>query len=223
MVRPNRNAPPSSDLTGCWGLVVLILVIAGIGSLGKCSSDGSDGADTEASNLMETNIIAGVAAQAPPPVEPLRAPSVTRGAAHFRLALRAEGLPGAMIYSQNCYDALTHKFSWAKLDTCGAFDMQAVRAIEEAEPVGSDRELGYFQSEIAAGRYLAAATGGGEEAAEADTRLSDLQARTARAPLPVSETKSARPAEEANTTSDTVNLTEPDSILEPAETEDAAL
>jgi hypothetical protein len=199
------------------------LVIAGIGSIGKCSSGGSDGAGGEASNLMETNITAGVAAQVPPPVEPLRATSITRGATHMRLAYRAEGLPGAMIYSQNCYDALTHEFSWKKLDTCGAFDMLAVRVIVEAEPVGFAREVGYFQSEIAAGRYLAAATGGGEEAAEADKRLSDVQARAARSPLPVPKAKPVQPAEAVVTTPGTANLTEPESAAEPTETEDVDL
>jgi len=220
MVRPRRNAAqPPSDVAGGWGLAALILVIVGIVSIGKCSSGGGEGADTEASNLMETNITAGVAAQTPPPVQPLSAPSVTRGAAHFGLAYRAEGLPGAMIYSQNCYDALTHKFSWAKLDACGAFDMLAVRAIQDSDLMGMDGETNYFEAETAAGRYLAAATGGGEAAADADTRLSALQAKVARAPYPVHPPRIAKPDEETSETTKGADPADTENTHQPAEVE----
>jgi hypothetical protein len=171
---------------GSWGLGVLVIaILAFIAMVSKCSSS-PDALDTTSTNLMDGNISAGVAAQQPPAVEPLSKASVTRGISHFRLAYGAEAFPGAMIYSQNCYDALTHKFTWAKLDICGAVDMLAVRAILTADSANLDSETAYFESEAAAGRYLAAATGGGELAAEADNRLIDLQARTARATLPLS-------------------------------------
>jgi hypothetical protein len=146
-------------------------------------------------NLMDANISAGVAAQQLPAVEPLSKASVTRGISHFRLAYGVEAFPGAMIYSQNCYDALTHKFTWAKLDACGGFDMLAVRAMEDSDATSLDSEAAYFESEAAAGRYLAAATGGGEAAAEADNRLSNLQAKTAGAALPQSARKIVPPDE----------------------------
>lgn len=132
-------------------------------------------------NSAAMNIGGAIEAQSPAPVEPLSAASTNLGMGHLRAAFAAEGLPGAMVYSQNCYDALTREFSWAKLDTCGAFDLLAVRTADAGAPTGSSAEGVWFQSEAAAGRYLAAATGGGEEAANADIRLSELQARVARA------------------------------------------
>lgn len=213
----------SGNAAGGWGLVALVVIVVVIG---KCASSGGGSPATETSSLMESNITAGVAAQAPPAVKPLDASSVRRGAAHFRLAYRAEGLSGAMIYSQNCYDALTHKFGWGKLDSCGAFDLQAVRAIEEAEPADVDQELTYFQSETAAGRYLAAATGGGEDAAEADQRLSDLQSRTAKAPLPVSKPEPANANEPDEDAGDGASIISPQTVenmIQTANKEDTEL
>lgn len=91
--------------------------------------------------------------------------------------MQIEGLPGEMIYSQNCYDALSRQFSWPKLDACGAFDMRAVQALGDDEATGNEKEVEWFQSETAAGRYLKAAVSAGEDADEADVRLSDLQGR----------------------------------------------
>jgi hypothetical protein len=203
--------------------MVVGLIVVGIGSVSKCSSTDDKGATGNASSLMDSNISAGVAAQVPPSVEPLNAASVTRGATHFGLAYRAEGWPGAMIYSQNCYDALTHKFSWAKLDTCGAFDMLAVRGIVEADATTFDGEADYFQSETAAGRYLAAVTGGGEDATEADKRLSDLQAKAGRARSPVPATKPIQHNRENDDTSSNIASPAADNTAEPMETEDADL
>jgi hypothetical protein len=110
-----------------------------------------------------------------------------------------------MVYSQNCYDALGRAFTWRKLDRCGGFDMLAVRAIDDAAaPPAGERD--YFQSEAAAGRYLAAATSAGEPAEEADLRLSQLQARTAResAPAPRQEAVANDSADD-NTVSDVVD------------------
>jgi hypothetical protein len=96
-----------------------------------------------------------------------------------------------MIYSQNCYDALGRKFTWSKLDACGAFDAEAVLAVGEDETTEGGAETAWFQSETAAGRFLKAAIAAGEPADEADARWSDLQARVAfkhevRVPPPVS-------------------------------------
>jgi hypothetical protein len=145
----------------------------------QCSSGSADTAARD-SGLMDANISAAVEAQdTPQVVEPLSAAGVARGASHLRLAFAAEGLPGAMIYSQNCYDALSRKFDWLKLDSCGAFDALAVRAITDLDVTGLQREPAYFESEAAAGRYLAAATGAGQEPSEADQRLMDVQTKVA--------------------------------------------
>ncbi|WP_163364485.1 hypothetical protein, partial [Escherichia coli] len=79
-----------------------------------------------------------------------------------------------MIYSQNCYDALSRAFNWAKLDLCGGFDMLAVKAADGVDTAGLNTEIEYFGSEAAAGRYLALATKAGEAAEDADKRLEAL-------------------------------------------------
>ena len=194
---PARPAAQNSDAwLGC-GLVAAVLL--GIGAISKCS--GTPAPDNAAANFIDGSVSNGIAAQTPTPVEPLNAAAVTRGTAHLRLAITAEGFPGAMIYSQNCYDSLAHRFAWAKLDTCGAFDMLAVRSIADADTANLTTETGYFQSEAAAGRYLAAATAAGEPATAADSRLSQLQGRIARAATAgrrAAPTPTPMPTREAN-------------------------
>jgi len=159
--------------------VILLLIYA----VSRCSGSTSGNSASDVYNATNAEMSNAIAAQTPPPPEPLNAASVNRGIVHLRLAVSAEGFPGAMIYSQNCYAALGREFSWAKLDQCGGLDMLAVRSIANADTAALTSEPAYFQSEAAAGRYLAAATGAGEAASEADQRLSQLQARTAHARL----------------------------------------
>jgi len=180
---PTPTKAPASNNEGCTTGIVIALIIAAVLGISKCSSStGSSNDANSSAAAVAQNLSAAVAAQSPPPVEPLNASSVSRGIAHLRLAQRAEGFSGAMIYSQNCYDALSRKFSWAKLDTCGAFDTLTVRSLPDADVSGLDKEVAYFEAETAAGRYLAAVTGAGESAEDADKRLSQLQARIAKAP-----------------------------------------
>jgi hypothetical protein len=185
---PVKPAPKPTDGSAGWmwggGIVLLIVLLVG---MGKCSSDtgSTNTADSMASNMAAQNISAAISAQGPPAVEPLSEAGVKQGLGHLRVAEKAESLSGAMIYSQNCYDALSHHFSWTKLDSCGAADMLAVRTLPEIDTAPLDPELKYFGNEAAAGRYLAAATGAGEPADEADKRLSQLQARVAHVALPV--------------------------------------
>jgi hypothetical protein len=185
MVTPAK--PPSQPSVqkpdnGCAIAVVIGVIVLLILAVGRCSGNrAGDNSASSAYNSANADMSNAIAAQTPPPVEPLNAASVTRGTTHLRTAVTAEGFSGAMIYSQNCYDALTRAFTWAKLDTCGAFDLLAVRSIARADTAGINSEASWFQSEAAAGRYLAAATGAGQPGAQADTRLSHLQARIARA------------------------------------------
>jgi hypothetical protein len=183
-VKPAVAKQPNNG--GCILTAIVIgLIVVAVG-VGKCSSDTtSNTTDLSASNMAAANISTAVAAQGPPPVQPLSEPAIKSGVAQLRQAEKAESLSGAMIYSQNCYDALGHQFSWTKLDACGAADMLALRTVPEVDVAALDSEAKYFDSEAAAGRYLAAATGAGEPADEADQRLSQLQARVAHTPLPV--------------------------------------
>jgi hypothetical protein len=197
---PNvETRPTSGDARLGWGVLIGIIFIIAV--IAQCSSrrNSSDNSATPAN--FASDMSNAVAAQGPPPApEPLNAASIGRGAAHLRTAFAAEGFSGAMIYSQNCYDALARQFAWAKLDQCGAFDALAVRSIAAADMTGLDNEIGWFQSETAAQRYLAAATGAGQPAADADRRLSDLQSRVAR-----SRTVGRRPAPPSRDIGNTVN------------------
>jgi hypothetical protein len=178
------SVPPtgtSSGNGGIWltvgGFVLLVFII------GQCSSRDSGSGLTPA-NMVDTNMSMAIAAQTPSAPEPLNSESLQRGGAHLRLAYSAEGFSGAMIYSQNCYDALGRDFSWQRLDVCGAFDVLAARAMEGADISDLATEEVYFQSEAVAGRYLAAATGAGQNAGNADQRLSGLQSRMAAQRIP---------------------------------------
>jgi len=183
MVARKVPATPASENNGCvWAAVIGIIAVVVL-AIGQCSSSdqGANSLVTDAMNETDLSMSNAIAAQTPPPPEPLHASNVTRGVTHLRLAVAAEGFPGAMIYSQNCYDALAHQFSWAKLDACGAFDMLAVRSIENADTNALTSEPTYFESEFAARRYLAAATSAGESPSAADARLSRLQSRASQA------------------------------------------
>jgi hypothetical protein len=194
-------------MLGCVLVVGVVLLLV---TIGRCSTTAPTVNTSDTLNQATADMGNAIAAQTPQPVEPLSPASVARGVAHLRLAFNAENLSGAMIYSQNCYDALAHQFTWPRLDQCGAFDMLAVRSLPEAGTAGLDNEAAYFQSEAAAGRYLAAATGAGEPAGEADTRLSALQGgvahvrAVARRPAPAAEGNAANAAADpfANETSE---------------------
>src|SRR4051812_21645772 len=92
-----------NNAAGWLGFAAIALVNLGIGGLRKCSPPNTTG---NSASFVDSNVSNGIAAQTPPPLQPLSAAAVNRGVAHFRLVVSAEGLSGAMIYSQNCYDSL---------------------------------------------------------------------------------------------------------------------
>jgi hypothetical protein len=118
-------------------------------------------------------------------VEPLAPHQIKRGLRHLRLVFAAEGLPGAMIYSQNCYDYVSQAFTWGALDRCGGFDLQAVTLAQQSSDADLNSELEFFGPETAAARYLAIAVKGGESAESADLRLEALQKQVSDAGAPV--------------------------------------
>ncbi len=168
------NAKSNSASNGCIAvLAVLGLLLA----IGMCSSSKNKTAQSFASPSL-SNQIETMAPPASAPIAPLDVASLHKGRQHLSVVFQAEGLSGAMIYSQNCYDALSRAFSWSKLDVCGGFDMLAVKAADSTNTDGLTAEVEYFGSEAAAGRYLAVATKAGEAAEDADKRLEALQRRT---------------------------------------------
>lgn len=183
------QSKPGSN--GCLALIAvggLVLVV------GMCSSSKDKPVQSFASPTL-SNQIERMAPPEPAPIAPLDNGAIGKGKQHLRLALAAEGLSGAMIYSQNCYDSLSRSFSWNKLDQCGGFDLLAVKAADSADTEGLTAEVSYFGEEEAAGRYLAVATKAGEPAEEADKRLADLQQLTAKMAAPAPAPKATPTAE----------------------------
>ncbi len=157
------------------GIIGTLVVVVNVS---KCSSTSPrTPAEVAASDPAIKTLTSSVAAQTPPAVQPLSSPAVREGLAEMGKAFTSEGLSGSMIYSQNCYDALSHAFSWRLLDTCGAADLKGVASVPEDEVSGMEKETAYFQSEVAAARYLGATTGAGASADDADTRLVAIQKR----------------------------------------------
>lgn len=182
MTSPTGTSPKKDDSPGGCALAFgAVVVIALLISIGKCSpGSGSNSSSLVSYNQSADDLGNAVSAQKSPPEQPLSFASIKRGVGHYRLVFGAEGLSGAMIYSQNCYDALAREFSWQKLDQCGAADMMAVRTLADDDGTSPEKETSYFADETAAGRYISAATGAGEEPGEVDTRLSALQTRVAK-------------------------------------------
>lgn len=157
------------------GIIGTLVVLV---NMSKCSSTSPrTPAEVAASNPSIKTLTSSVAAQTLPAVQPLSSPAVREGIVEMGKAFASEGLSGSMIYSQNCYDALSHAFSWRLLDTCGAADLKGVASVPEDEVNGMEKEIAYFQSEVAAARYLGATTGAGAQADDADTRLAEIQQR----------------------------------------------
>lgn len=205
-----RAAPPKAgqDNQGCQFALAVGVVLTLVFAASQCDTKKSVAIDAEkpfgAASL--TNQIEAI--EPPATVAPLAPAQVTRGLRHLRLAYAAEGLSGAMIYSQSCYDGLSRDFSWAALDRCGAFDLQAVRTAEAASGESLTSELEYFGPETAAARYLAIATKAGETTENADLRLDALQKQVAGAALPRTAATPASLEPEAS-------LDEEDSTAEP--------
>jgi len=203
MVRGPTPPPASSNSGGC---LAVVLVIGFILLVAQCSSKGGSSSSVGENAAMTDMNAEGAAAPAPQAapsspiggVEPFDAAAAARGVARERAAASAEGLPGAMIYSQNCYDALGRAFSWSKLDECGAFDAAAAARLTDDDAVSSEKEASYFDGETAAGRYLAAATGAGEQAGEADERWAKLQAKAKSTAAPKRSADEAPAVDEAS-------------------------
>ena len=177
MVTPSPKSDNGNLVGG--GIVVGLIVL--VFAIGQWSSESVG--DNTAAPAIDTNTANEIAAQEPPPPESLSGESMNRGINHLRIAFAAEGFPGAMIYSQNCYEGLGQQFTWSQLDTCGAFDMLASRSVATADIGQLIDEPDYFQSESSATRYLTAAVAAGQTGADADQRLSQLQSRVGRARL----------------------------------------
>lgn len=191
MNRKSTGAASKSSSRGVAWTIGIIGTLVILVNVSKCSSTSPrTPAEVAASDPAIKTLTSSVAAQTPSAVQPLSSPAVREGLAEMGKAFASEGLSGSMIYSQNCYDALSHAFSWRLLDTCGAADLKGVASVPEDEVNGMEKEIAYFQSEVAAARYLGATTGAGASADDADARLAKIQQQvpqTERSPADDSE------------------------------------
>jgi hypothetical protein len=206
-VPQGKAAPPKAgqEKQGCQvALAIGAMLMLGFAA-SQCDSKNSATIDAEkpfgAASL--TNQMDAI--EPPAGITPLAAAQVNRGLRHLRLAFAAEGLSGAMIYSQSCYDGLSRDFSWAALDRCGAFDLQAARTAETASDDSLTSEFEYFGPETAAARYLAIATKAGETAENADLRLEALQKQVASAAPPRSASMPASLESETSIDEEDIN------------------
>jgi hypothetical protein len=205
------KAQSNAANTGCLAIVAVLGLLT---MVGMCSTPKGDKTARSFASPSLTNQIEAMPTPAPAPISALSAASVRKARQHLTAVVGAEGLSGAMIYSQNCYDALSRAFAWAKLDQCGGFDMLAVEAANAASSEGLEAESAYFEPEAAAGRYLALATKAGEEASEADKRLEALQRQTSAGRAPVSRVQPSEPTEEPSAPDEKVPL---DNVSEEAD------
>jgi hypothetical protein len=172
--------PQPSNSKGAWlgwilaAGVVLVLIKAGSGDK-PATGVSTNNSDV---NLATTTEVAEPANVQLPAVD---APAVYKAARHLRLALDAEGFPGAMVYSQNCFESLTRSFSWAKLDQCEAFDALAQVAISESAEVGT--EGSYFNKDALQSRFTVVALARHADPGSSEAHISKLmQVALARIP-----------------------------------------
>lgn len=165
-----------------FGWILFAIIVAAIIASSQCTdTPTSTLSDNSSSDVSSVNADASQAANATTPVSPLDPGAVRRGVANFGLVDSAGFEGGFKIYSENCYEALAKEFAWRRLDRCGGFDTAAVRAADNGSSTFTADEITYFDSETAAGRYLAAAAAAGEEPGEADLRYSQLGVRALKA------------------------------------------
>lgn len=181
----NRNSGEPGDApANQTGWIVAGLAIVALIGIGQCSSNQSAAAlnTTDVVGNEVASVVEAEPSASPTPTAPsaLDVKAVARAGRTFQTVQQGEGFPGAMIFSQNCYAALSGAFSWAKLDSCGGFDAAAVLAMDQDSGDAGSSELSYFDSEASAGRYLEAVTAAGETADNADLRWSALTAKAVR-------------------------------------------
>jgi hypothetical protein len=157
-----------SKTTSHPGCIVAAVMVGLLIVVSTCSTEKSKTARSFTSPTLSQQIDA-MELPTPAPIPEFDIAAVGASSGQFAKVTKAEGMSGAMIFSQNCYDALSRSFSWSKLDVCGAFDRLAVDAIDTADTQGLAAETEYFGSEAAAGRYLTVAVKAGEDAGKTST------------------------------------------------------
>lgn len=164
---PNEDtAKTLENNSGClWlgGIAGVILLVS------QCSKTDTSASSAWTPSPAPTSIPE-PAPSAPPPMTEQSQADFKLGTANFSKAAAVDDATSAVIYSKNCYAALEAKFSWEKLDRCGAFDAMAAREIMAEGMTGDVTETDYLSEESSAQRYINAGTRHGAEASAMDVR-----------------------------------------------------
>lgn len=178
MVAGPQSKQSSQPQVGCLVLAAIGVVVLLVSQCdGK--SPGNDASlmtsSTQAPPVEPTsNEIA--TSTAPPPLTDLKPSDLKSGTAAFAKARAIGDASSAAVYSKNCYKALAEHFSWGKLDQCGTFDAAAAEFVLDDLLPGEGTDLGYFDSEVAAGRYLDMGAHNGADPGAMDERLAKIGA-----------------------------------------------
>lgn len=168
-------------------LALIVVIIVGVIAVSTCSRDNTPADSlpnsTVANDAADSLLVNDVASEQSSEPLPLNSSAVRRGSNQLVIVAKLQSNGASRIFSLNCYDAVNKTFDWQQLDRCGGFDALASRWVEEGANASLSTQV-YFQSEGAAGRYLAAATGHGLAPEQADLRWEQIKAAARKAPGP---------------------------------------
>lgn len=159
-----------------WPWIVGLLVVYALFRSGSATQPTTVNAQEVMSSAPVTD-----AAAAPESIDPA---VVRLGVEHAGIALGAEALGGAMVYSVNCFASLGRRFEMGQLDRCGAFDA-TVRGAPMDDGGAAGDASNFFSTDAAAARYRAAAIKGGVDDVAATDRLEKLRVLVAGEPLTI--------------------------------------
>ena len=186
--------PVPSKYQGCLWLGGVAIIIFAISQCDKKS--GSYQPNAVASDAVAPT-------DAALPISPMTEQStvdVKIGTGAFAKAVAVDDATSAVIFSKNCYAALDARFTWTKLDQCGAFDAATAKAVLAERMTGGVSETAYLSEENGAQRFISSGVSHGSSADGMDLRwdkttrsvaLLEKQARPKPKPTPVASEESA--------------------------------
>ena len=181
------KSTPSSN-QGCFWLIGIAVLIAAISQCDKSSSS------YQPTSVASDAVVPTDAGLVPTPMTEQSSTDVKIGVGTFAKAAAVDDATSAVIFSKNCYAALDVRFSWIKLDQCGAFDASAAKAVLAERMTGEVSETDYLSQENGAQRFISSGVSHGSSADDMDLRwdkttksvaLLEKQARPKPKPTPV--------------------------------------
>lgn len=163
MDHKTQAEPPRGNYALLWlgGIVALVVMIA------QCSTQTA----TPTTSIPPTapTLVATDAALLPPMTDQA-INDIKAGTRAFAKAAAVDDATAAVVFSKNCYAALDSRFTWPKLDQCGAFDAAAASDVLSERMSGDVAETDYLSEENAAQRFLLAGNSHGADASAMDVR-----------------------------------------------------